>query len=276
MAQQLYSVKRICYHYKKGVKMKRKVQQLLEDLVKEISRWNTVDTITVAEPADDDLLSPYFFLSVDVFYRNSIPTPEERLHSFESATLFESSNFGTKDRFFIQGIPIRLEYKNMDRIEALLKGTESGGFVSREAGTYLYYRLIHNKKLFHRSPWLNKMMEMVTDLPGSFWIPLKKASWSNLEHQLSDLGTSVMAEDEYFFLQSLASYTRTLCSLLFILNREFEPAGRRMQEQVGNLPLLPENFKGRFASLVREDSEYTPERKLEVAKLIARSLITLV
>lgn len=256
--------------------MKRKVKQLLDNLVEEISRWETVDTITVAETAEEDILSPYFFLSIDIFYRRSIPSPEERRRSFNDPSLFESSYFGSKDRFLLHDIPVRLEYKSIERIEDLLHRKEGVHFGSRESGTYLFYRLLNNRVLFHRSPWLNKVLTQVKALPDEFWIPLKEAYWSNLEHQLGDLGAAVVAEDEFFFVRSLSGYLNTLCSLLFVLNKAFEPSGRRMQEQLQKLSWLPENFRGRFASLITEDSEFTPERKLEVAQLLARSLIIFV
>ena len=256
--------------------MKRKVKELLEDLVSRISHWETVDTITVAETAEEDLLSPYFFLSIDIFYRKNIPSPEERMNSFQEALVFESSYFGSKDRFLLDNIPVRLEYKNIERIETLLQRKEGVHFGNRESGTYIFYRVKNNQLLYQRSPWLSKVQNQIKELPNEFWIPLKEAYWSNLEHQLADLGTAVLAEDDYFFQQSLTGYLTSLCSLLFTLNREFEPSGRRIQHQLLKLDQLPENFRGRFASLIHEDLEFTPERKMEVAKLIARSLVPLV
>ena len=256
--------------------MKRKVKKLLDNLVEDINRWEMVDTITVAEMAEEDILSPYLFLSLDIFYHRNIPSPEDRRKSFEGAALFESSYFGSKDRFLLQEIPVRLEYKKITRIEALIRHKNGESFVSRESGTLLFYRLLNNRVLFHRSPWINKVRPQAKDLPESFWMSLQDAYWSDLEHQLGDLGAAVVAEDEFFYLRSLGNYLNTLCSLLFVLNRQFEPAGRRMQEQLEKLNRLPEAFRGRFASLITEDSEFTPARKLEVAKLITRSLITFV
>jgi len=256
-------------------KMKRKVKELLDSLVKEISTWNYVDTITVAETAEEDLLSPYFFLSIDIYYKKEIPSAQVRQQSFKGADLFESSYFGSKDRFLLNDIPIRLEYKSIERIEALLGATEGAHLGNRESGTYLFYRILNNQSLFHRSPWLSKIQEQINNLPKEFWEPIKQAYWSHLEHKLGDLGASVMEEDDLYYLQSLSGFTKILCGLLFVMNKKFEPSGRRMKEQVLHLDRLPENFKGRFTSLIMEDSEYTPERKMEVAQLIARSLIPL-
>lgn len=255
--------------------MKRKVKELLDSLVKEISTWNNVDTITVAETVEEDLLSPYFFLSIDIYYKKDVPSAAIRQKSFEGADLFESSHFGSKDRFLLKDIPVRLEYKSIERIEALLGTTDGLHIGNRETGTYLFYRILKNQSLFHRSPWLSKVQEQIKELPDEFWSPLKKAYWSNLEHKLGDLGASVMEDDDFFYQQSLSGYIKTLCGLVFVMNNEFEPSGRRMQGQVLKLNRLPENFKGRFSSLIQEDSEYTPERKMEVAQLIARSLLPL-
>lgn len=255
-----------------GGNMKRKVKGLLDNLVEEISRWETVDTITVAETVDEELLSPYLSLSLDIFYRRTIPEPEKRQKNFEEAALFESSYFGSQDRFLLQEIPVRLEYKGIDRIEALIRRGKGKSFVSRESGSHLFYRLLNNDILFHRSPWIDKVRHQVGDLPEEFWISLKEAYWSSLEHQLGDLGAAVVAEDEFFCFRSLGSYLNTLCSLLFVLNKRFEPSGRWMQQELEKLDRLPENFRGRFASLIGEDPDFTSERKLEVAQLIARSL----
>lgn len=256
--------------------MKRIVKEIVDNLVGELSSWEEVDVLTMAKIPDEDLLSPYFFISIDVYYRRTIRGAQERESSFEDAVLFESSYFGAKDRFLIGDVPVIIEYKRIERMEALLHRTKRVHFGSRDSGTHLFYRIVENEVLFSRSDWLDSIRERLNSLPDEFWSSLRKTFWSGLENQLGDLGAAVIEGDRFFFLRSLSGYLNTLCSLLFIINRKFDPSGRRIQQDLQKLSTLPEGFGGSFDVLISEDEELSPQRKMEVAKLVTRSLIPLV
>ena len=64
-------------------------------------------------------------------------------------------------------------------------------------------------------------------------------------------------------------------SFLFAYNRKFESSGRMLMQRLRALPQLPDGFLGRLDTFVRADNELSPERKREIAELIARSLLEL-
>ncbi len=110
-------------------------------------------------------------------------------------------------------------------------------------------------------------------LPDEFWIGMTAASRATMEHYLSDLIASVIREDKLFYLISSAGFIKSFLSLLFVLNRRFKPSGRVLYEKVWELMELPENFKGRFQSFLRDDPEFPPSRKREIAELMAKSVV---
>ena len=62
-------------------------------------------------------------------------------------------------------------------------------------------------------------------------------------------------------------------SFLFAVNRTFEPSARLLVEKVLELPRLPDGFRGRFESMLRDDPELPRERKREIAELLVKSIL---
>jgi hypothetical protein len=256
--------------------MKRKVERIAERLVEKLIQWETVDTITLAESAEAEIYDPYFFLSLDVYYRGTIPDSDERLDLFSDEGIFESSRINKKDRFMIEELPVRIEYKDMARVEEILSGKEGEVWAYRQPGTYMFYRIEKGRVLHKKSDWLSGIQGQLKELPDAFWQFLQEATKNAMEHFLSDISAAVIQNDNFFFLISSAGFIKSLCSLLFLINRQFEPSGRRFFEVVRELPDLPENFRGRFESFLRQDPEFTPGRKREIAELLTKSVITMI
>jgi len=255
--------------------MRRKVERISADLAGRLAGWTAVDTITLIESGEKELYSPYFFLSLDVYYSGSIPSDEERQKLFSDAGAFESSSTAKKDRFFIEELPVRVEYKDTDRINLILDRIRDNLWVFRQTGTYMFYRLQEGIKLYARSEWLEKTQERLKHLPNSFWEMLARASTSTMGHYLTDMKAADMENDDFFYLISSAGFIKSFVSALFILNHTFEPSGRRIKEHILDLPILPENFRGRYESIMSDDPEFTRSRKCELAELLARSLFRL-
>ena len=252
--------------------MKRKVELIARDLAERISAWTDIDTVTLAETVEDDVNDPYFFLSLDVYYRGGFPDVDERMRVFSDAGAFESSSVTSKDRFLIENIPVRIEYKDMARIDEILRRTDDNMWVFRQTGTYMFYRLESAVTLTKKSDWLQSIRELLSELPETFWERLAQSSRATTEHYLSDLTASVYRDDRLFYLISTAGFIKSFLSLLFVLNRRFEPSGRLLFGKALELKKLPENFSGRFDSFVREDAELTPARKREIAELLTKSV----
>ncbi len=253
--------------------MQRKVANVSEYLSERLFTWEQVDCIARADTLDVDVYDPYFYISLDVYYRGEIPDVEERMGFFSEAGAFESSSVASKDRFLIDNLPIRVEYKDMSRVDQILARTDENMWVFRQTGTYMFYRLETAEVLKKRSDWIDQVREKLDQLPELFWKRLANAGRATMEHYLSDLTAAVMREDELFYLISAAGFLKSFLSLLFVVNRKFEPSGRMLCERVWNLPELPENFKGRFSSFLRQDPEFPPSRKRELAELLAKSAV---
>lgn len=256
--------------------MRRKVERISTDLAGRLADWEAVDTITLIETEERELYSPYFFLSLDVYYSGDIPREEERQKLFSDAGAFESSSTVKKDRFFIEELPVRIEYKDMDRINLILDRIRDNLWVFRQTGTYMFYRLQEGTKLSARSEWLDAIQKRLKQLPDSFWDMLIRASTSTMEHYLTDMKAADMENDAFFYLISSAGFTKSLVSSLFIINHQFEPSGRRLKEHLLQLPILPENFRGRYDSIMSDDPEFTRSRKCEIAELLALSIFRMI
>jgi len=255
--------------------MIRKVERLSKDIVDRFRSVESVEAITLHESAESDVNDPYFFLSLDIYYKGALPDASQRQSFFEDAGGFETSSYSQKDRFFMEDIPVRIEYKHISRIDHLLQNVEDNLWAFRHTGTYMFYRLQAGKVLFAANGWLEDVRRRLEKLPDSFWLALRESFFSAAEHYLTDLKSAVARKDDLFYLISLSGFIKSFCSMLFTINRRFEPSGRKLFQQTLDLPVLPENFRGRFHSILREDPEYPPERKQEIAGLMTRSVINL-
>jgi hypothetical protein len=253
--------------------MKRKVERISTELAERLQKWDGVDSILLADSAETGEYDPYFILSLDVYYNGILPISEERQRQFSDAGAFESSSTSSKDRFLIEDLPVRVEYKDMGRIDEILKRTQDNMWVFRQTGTYMFYRMETGQVLFQASPWIDSVRAQLSELPDAFWELMVRSSRATMEHYLSDLISSVMADDKLFYLISSAGFLKSFLSLLFVINRTFEPSGRRLYDMVWQLPEIPENFKGRFESFLRDSDAFPPSRKMEIAELMARGIV---
>lgn len=255
--------------------MKRKAEQVISQVVERVSEWDAVDTVTVLE-SGEDYFDPYFFFSLDLYCRGDVPAREVREAAFEDAFAFESLTAGRKDRFVLNDIPIRLEYKDIDRFDSIIEAAVTDGAQPAcDSGTFMFYRLTHARVLKQRSDWLDDVKKRVEHLSESFWEGVRHAAQARMEHFLSDLYAAVVREDDLFFLVSSAGFIKSLCSVLFAINRRFEPSSRLLAEQVTALPVLPEPFAGRFESFLRAEGGLSPDKRYEVGELMARSVLAL-
>jgi len=255
--------------------MKQKVEHISSELAARLSGLRGVDAITLAETSAVDLSDPYFFVSLDVYYRGSLTEAEVRHKLFQDAGAFESSTVASKDRFLIEGLPVRIEYKDMARIDEILGKVEQNLWVFRQTGTYMFNRLQTAVVLKQKSNWIETVRKTLDNLPASFWMLLAKSSEATMEHYLGDYAAGVIRGDALFSLVSAAGFIKSCCSTLFVLNHRFEPSSRVLSDRVVELPLLPEHFRARFETFLSDDPDSTPGRKREIAELIATSVVRL-
>ncbi|MFN2311680.1 MAG: hypothetical protein ABR590_06450 [Spirochaetia bacterium] len=254
--------------------MTPRVRRTVDDVARILSTWDCIDTIAILE-SGEDFYDPYFFVSLDVFYKGQLPTLDERREALENAGAFESQEVHLKDRFLMDGIPVRLEYKDIDRYAELVSAAFEPRGAQRDTGTYVFYRLQQCQVLFSKSDWLEQVRDRLGELSNEFWERVRSAAQSRMEHYLSDLHAAAVRDENLFYLVSCAGFIRNYCSLLFAANKRFEPSARLMEQQVLELTNKPDAFGGRFDSFLRRDPRFTPMRTYELAELMAKAAMAL-
>jgi hypothetical protein len=259
--------------------MKYKTKVLVDRFVKELSAWSGVECVSLNEAALPDTIDVYFALILDVFYSGKIPEPEERCGLYgDDVVVFETDNQGSKDRFLIGDLPVRIEYKTTAKIDELVDIADSKRdqlWLIKDSGTYGYYRLQHGEILFARTGWIKAIRERLLDLDIAFWRAMRDANQSKMEHYLSDLGAALVQGDNFHYLISSAGFIKSACLTLFCINRRFEPSHRAYDKQVHSLGILPEAFLAQFETFLGNEAGLTMERKYSLAQLMARGIIAL-
>jgi hypothetical protein len=220
--------------------------------------------------------SPMFCLKLDVFYQGAIPTFPDRLAALPALEFLETSLSREKDRFFLDKVPVHLDYKETGRVDEELAGLGILGAPLRLDTTYGLFRLYHGIPVHEKSDWIQTVKVRLETLPDEFWSFETRNLAGRLEHLLSDLAAAIFNRDGLFFQIVLARYLETLCELLFALNRQFLCPPEELQFQIDGLELLPTGFTGFFDNLLREDSGFDRERKAALARHLAESVLALV
>ncbi len=239
-----------------------------------LKEWDAVYAVVMLR-FGSDRYDPSFFISYDVYYNGPIPGREVREAAFPFAAGFETTRDEQKDRFLIDDVPVRLEYKDQHAFDSVLEtvfGNCDGGFPE---STYGFYRLKKGELIYSRGDWVDRTRQMLNEIPDSFWDRRVQALRARMDHVLTDLSSAVYSGEVLFYTLSLASFLNTLSALLFAINRRFEPAGRILNEQLRQLPVLPEEFDTRLEYLLRSDSVVTDKRKREIAELVTWSVLRL-
>ncbi len=254
--------------------MKGRTEEVVASIAERLEAWPSMDTIALVE-SGTNTNDPYFFVSLDVYYRREIPEEEERRRVFHDAIAFESHFVTRKDRFLLNDIPVRIEYKSIGRFDEIIRTVEGNRGFYRDSGTYMFYRIKNATILKQKSDWLDEARKDLDAFTDDFWETLRALFQARMEHYLGDLHAAVIREDPLFYLVSASGFIRSVASVLFAVNRQFEPAPRSFLDAVPKLPILPDSFDGRFDSFLRTENGLTRNRKLEVARLLAQSLIAI-
>ncbi len=255
--------------------MRPKVERIAESLAKAIGAWDSVECVSLCEQAEGDVLDPYFALVLDVYHRGPVPDAEERRRAFGDPGAFEWAQAQPKDRFFLEGLPIRIEYKSVESFEEFVDRESELLWILKNSGTYMFYRIEKGLILFSRTAWIEGMRKRVLDLPGAFWDDLRESFQFKMEHCLVDLGAAALQDDGFFYLVASAGFARYAAASLFMANRRFEPSHRLIETHLRQLSRVPDDFFGRWETFLRSDIDMSREQKHKLAELIAKSVIAL-
>jgi len=108
-----------------------------------MSLWAGVDCICVDRRSQQDELDPHYALVFDIYYRRGVPAVDKRRNLFDNPAAFESATGGMKDRFFLDEIPIRVEYKHIPEVQDLIERPLRHLRLLKNTGTYPLYRLLN-------------------------------------------------------------------------------------------------------------------------------------
>lgn len=255
--------------------MRPKVERIARSLTDVLKSWESVECVGVCEQSEGDVLDPYFALVLDVYYRGSVPPLDERKKAFGEPGAFESAEVQFKDRFFLEGLPIRIEYKKVESVEQFLSQGTEYLWILQNSGTYIFYRLASALVLWQRSDWVDGAKRRLSELSPAFWKGLREAFQTKMEHNLADLGAAAYQNDGFFYLVSMGGFLRYAAATLLMINRRFEPSHRGIEAHLSSLARLPDDFQGRWETLVRFDASMSREQKYKVAELLAKSIIAL-
>ncbi len=255
--------------------MRRKVERITNLLVETFKKWDSVVAVVRGESSDQDITDPYFALVVDVYYSNRVPDPEERRAAFGDPGAFESAENKKKDRFFLEELPIRIEYKRKERIDEILERKFDLMWVFKGSGTYMFYRMDHGTVLFDKYGWVESVRKQIQEFPDSFWDGLRETFQAKMEHYLSDIGGAALRDDTYFFMISVVGFLRYVSATLFMINHRFEPSHRNIEKQLSELPKVPEGFWGRWENVCRIDGKLSPGTRFQIAQQLALSILAL-
>jgi hypothetical protein len=253
--------------------VQRKVGRVSEQLNQIISAWSGIEAIVLGEAAEAGILDPYFTISLDVYHNSGLPQPAERKVLFGDPTAFDTVPGFTEDRFLLEELPVKIRYQSTERVDFMLQRIAGKEWIFHDTSTYLFYRLLHGQVLHQKTPWLDRTRDKLADVADHFWQMVKDGARIAAAYHLNDLRAAVYRGDRLFYAFSQSHLLRSLCSFLFALNRTFEPSDRLIAERVVELSVLPDGFGGRFESMLRDNPELSPERKLEVAELLVKSIL---
>ncbi len=255
--------------------MKHRVELMAERLTAILASWPGVSCVLSCDASETDILDPYFALVLDVYCDEAIPSMEQRIVLFDNPGAFEGTPGGNKDRFFLDGLPIHLEYKKTALLNFVLMDEKDLAWIHSVTGTYFLYRIVHGSVLYRKNDWIDRVRAGLEATPAYFWTTLRETWQFKMEHHLSDLGGAALKNDRYFYYISLAGFMKACASILFAINKAWEPSDRNLTEALLKLPLLPDDFSGQWGGLTRTDSRLSPERIFQLAQHTAKSIFLL-
>lgn len=254
--------------------MTPRIDKALSRIVGVLEQWDEVTAVALNSQGDDRY-DPYFALSLDVYTRSEVRVPEAREPFFGDVGAFESSLLRHKDRFLIDDMPIRLEYKRTDRFDQIVASAAAGECRLRDSGTYAFRRMVDAQVLSSRGSWIESIRATLSRLPQGFWDQLRHSQESIVEHLYADLGAAAMRDDPVFFVMSAGRFLTRICALLFTVNRRFEPAPRALNEEVLMLENIPGSFPANLENFVMSGEHFTLSQRAELAHLMVSSVLSL-
>ncbi len=160
--------------------MRRKVERIAGLLTNTFKKWDGVVAVVLGEASEQEVMDPYFALVVDVYYKGRVPEAAERKAAFGDPGAFEAAEAQKKDRFFLEELPIRVEYKRKERSTSCWREIRLA--MGIQGIRNLYVLSLGSREGPLRSiGWVESVRKQIKDFPDTFWTSFGKPSsprWS--------------------------------------------------------------------------------------------------
>jgi len=256
--------------------MIQKIQHLVETLLNGMADPENVECVQRIPYHGGGLpQSPLFCIKLDLFYRSTIPSFPTRLKNLQGLKFVETSLSRAKDRFFLEDVPVRVDYKLQNQVDDEILSLKEADGALRPESTYGLFRLYHGIPVHSKTSWIHEVKTCLETLPDSFWTAQIANLKGRLEHLLADMAAAVFNRDTLYFHLGFAGYLETLAEVLFAINHQFACPPEELRFQMSGLAVLPNGFSAWFENLLRDDAGFDRERKLEIARHLAESILVL-
>ncbi|MBN1413265.1 MAG: DUF4037 domain-containing protein [Spirochaetales bacterium] len=255
--------------------MNRKVKEIAKTVSDVISDWSGVEVIIFNKESTEDIYDPNFSIDFDVYHESDLPGVSERRMLFGNPAVFFTNPMYPLDRFLVGELPVLVHYRNKQSIENLPDRIEHNEWVYRYPPTSILHRIQNGEIMYSTGDWFEKLKQKTLSPKDEFWKNLMDSSLFLIEHFLMEIGAAVITGNQLFYQNTLNNFIQNVCSFIYAANRKFMPSDRNLFNEMMKLEKLPDEFLSRFQGIIRPDSEFSPEKKREIAVLLTKSLLSL-
>jgi hypothetical protein len=112
------------------------------------------------------------------------------------------------------------------------------------------------------------------EFPLDAWEALRDSFSAKMEHYLADMGAASFSGDKFFLLLSDAGFLRYAAASIFMVNRQFEPSHRDIEEKLRALPCIPEGFWPAWDAMLHTEKEISSQKRFEIARVLASAVFS--
>jgi hypothetical protein len=253
--------------------LKIKVQEIANECAQKMASLKNCRAVVLGETNGFEVYDPGFTIDLDVFHHGKLPPVSERKKVLGDPKIFESPPVYPVDRFLVDDLPVIVNYKRIDKINDIFKRIAKHEWVFRKATTNILYRLKEGNILYNKDGWILSVRKRFGKIPADFWSNILISANFLIEYYYRELSVAAAKNDGLLYLISLSNLIHSICGYIFAINKEFEPGPRILHERLLNLKILPDEFTSRFDIIIDPSSEYSLEKKSEVARLLVSSLL---
>jgi hypothetical protein len=229
----------------------------LQRIVMALGDLPSVAAIALGGSTATDLADDVSDFDVYVYYHQPLASSAERTVRLrplaEAGTLQVGiPTFGLEDHLYVQGKLVELVYLDLDRLIAEVDRAYSQGLSSEGYTTGLLYILFRNQ-VFHDAT--GEVTALRARLQAAYPEPTRTRLLRELPELLRyylELLRISQRRDDLLFVQHMRYSIQTIFfNLLFALNRQYHPGGKRLLIHAQRCVIRPPNLAARWGYIAR-------------------------